>query len=104
MPHSRFALHDGLCAIFASNSRLMRLFQAVLDTCLDSPFFASLSLHGLHFTVYAPSGQISPLGFPQFAHIQARKSNLPGNHHTRAAFRGCQKNTSRGHTLTCPFF
>ena len=33
----------------------MRLFQAALDTCLDSPFFASLSIHGLHFTVYAPS-------------------------------------------------
>ena len=33
----------------------MRLFQAPLDTCLDSPFFASLSVHGLHFTVYAPS-------------------------------------------------
>ena len=33
----------------------MRLFQAALDTCLDSPFFASLSVHGLHFTVYAPS-------------------------------------------------
>ena len=29
----------------------MRLFQAPLDTCLDSPFFASLSVHGLHFTV-----------------------------------------------------
>ena len=30
-------------------------FQAALDTCLDSPSFASLSVHGLHFTVYAPS-------------------------------------------------
>ena len=27
----------GLCAIFASNSRFMRLFPAPLDTCLDSP-------------------------------------------------------------------
>ena len=33
----------------------MRLFQATLDTCLDSPFLASLSVHGLHFMVYAPS-------------------------------------------------
>ena len=33
----------------------MRLFQAPLDTCLDSPFFAGLSVHGLHFTVYALS-------------------------------------------------
>ena len=32
----------------------MRLSQAALDTCLDSPFFASLSVHGWHFTVYAP--------------------------------------------------
>ena len=46
MPNSRFALHGrrpslihGLCAIFASDSRLMRLFQAPLDTCLGSPFF-----------------------------------------------------------------
>ena len=47
MPNSRFALHGlanspslihGLCAIFASNSRFMRLFQAALDTLLDSPF------------------------------------------------------------------
>ena len=33
----------------------MRLFQAPLDTCLGSPFSASLSVHGLHFTVYAAS-------------------------------------------------
>ena len=33
----------------------MRLFQAPLDTCLDSPLLASLSVHGLHFTVYTPS-------------------------------------------------
>ena len=62
MPNSRFALHGrrpsqihGLCASFASNSRFMRLFQAALDTCLDSPLLASLSVHGLHFTVYAAS-------------------------------------------------
>ena len=33
----------------------MRLFQAPVDTCLDSSLLASLSVHGLHFTVYAPS-------------------------------------------------
>ena len=33
----------------------MRLFQAALDTPLDSPFFATLSVHGLHFTVCTPS-------------------------------------------------
>ena len=48
----------------------MRLFQAALDTCLDSPFFGSLSVHGLHFTVYAPS-RFSPQtqvsqGIPQW--------------------------------------
>ena len=43
----------------------MRLFQAALDTCLDSPFFASLSVHGLHFTVYAPSRH--SLGYAQFS-------------------------------------
>ena len=35
--------------------RLFQLFQAPLDTCLGSPFFASLSVHGLPFTVYAAS-------------------------------------------------
>ena len=62
MPNSRFALHGlapslihGLCAFFASNSRFMRLFQAALDTPLDSPFSATLSVHGLHFMVCAPS-------------------------------------------------
>ena len=59
MPNSRFALHGrcpslihGLCAFFASNSRFVRLFQAALDTPLDSPFSATLSVHGLHFTVF----------------------------------------------------
>ena len=45
----------GLCATFASISLFMRLLQAPLDTCLGSPFFASLSVHGLQFTVYAAS-------------------------------------------------
>ena len=63
VPNSWFALLavcspsliHGLCAFFASNSRFMRLFQAALDTPLDSPFSATLSVHGLHFTVCAPS-------------------------------------------------
>ena len=41
----------------------MRLFKAALNTCLDSPFFASLSVHGLHFTVYAPSRWSASVGF-----------------------------------------
>ena len=43
--------------MFASNSRFMRLFQAPLDTCLDSLVLARLSIHGLHFMVYMPSIQ-----------------------------------------------
>ena len=83
MPNSRFALHGkrpslnpGLCAFFASNSRFMRLFQAALGTPLDSPFSASLSVHGLHFTVYAPSKfqpgflpRASAKGFGDFCYI-----------------------------------
>ena len=95
MPNSRFALHGlapslihALCAIFASNSRFMRLFQAPLrlDTCLDSPFFASLSIHGLHFTVYAPSNVIlaavwrrasgSALRTPRFVGVSFPRSAL----------------------------
>ena len=30
-------------------------FKASLDTCLDNLLLANLSVHGLHFTVYAPS-------------------------------------------------
>ena len=61
MPNFWFALHGsspslihGLCAFFASNSRLMRLFQAALDTPgpLDSPsatltLSSRFALHGL---------------------------------------------------------
>ena len=35
----------------------MRLFQVAVDTPLDSPFSAILSVHGLHFTVCAPSSR-----------------------------------------------
>ena len=44
----------------------MRLFQAALDTCLGSPFFASLSVHGLHFTVYAHKEFRSPQDPPPY--------------------------------------
>ena len=37
----------------------MRPFQAALDTPLDSPFSATLSVHGSHFTVCAPSIKFS---------------------------------------------
>ena len=51
----------------------MRLFQAALDTCLDSPFFASLSVHGLHFTVYAPS--ISAAGDTLFSEVVSERAS-----------------------------
>ena len=40
----------------------MRLSQAALDTPLDSPSSATLSVHGLHFTVYAPSINVEGSG------------------------------------------
>ena len=42
----------------------MRLFQAALDTPLDSPFSATLSVHGLHFTVCAPSIYVKKVYVP----------------------------------------
>ena len=73
MPNSRFALHGkrpslihGLCAFFASNSRFMHLSQAALDTPLDRPFPATFSVHGLHFTVCAPSIEGRNMPFREF--------------------------------------
>ena len=48
----------------------MHLCQAALDTPLDSPLSATLSVHGLHFTVCAPSaifGQVLADVSPIFA-------------------------------------
>ena len=74
---SRFSpsLIHGSCAFFASNSRFMRLFQGALDTPLDSPFSATLSVHGLHFTVYAPSkwGKKTELCFADFVFLTLRR-------------------------------
>ena len=77
----------------------MRLFQAALDTPLDTPFSATLSVHGLHFTVCAPSkcdrgivtpilrwggyfGRVTTLGDkiqgPRWGHQKRRK--LPWRH------------------------
>ena len=62
VPNSRFTLHSkrpslihGLCAVFAFTSRLMSLLRPLLTPVSTAPFFASLSFHGLHFTVHAPS-------------------------------------------------
>ena len=41
----------------------MRLFRAALDTCLNSPLFASLSVHGLHFTACVLSNTVSRVLF-----------------------------------------
>ena len=59
-PISQFLLGNQTCAFFASNSRFVCPFQAALDTALDSPFSATLSVHGLHFTVCAPSKDGGP--------------------------------------------
>ena len=61
MPNSRFALHGKrpslILTVCAPNLPLIHgicgFFRPHLDTCLGSPFFASRSVHGLHFTVYA---------------------------------------------------
>ena len=64
VPASRFALHGlappkfTVCGpFFPLIHGIVRLFQAALDTPLDSPFSATLSVHGLHFTVCGPSIQ-----------------------------------------------
>ena len=44
----------------------MSLFQAPLDTPLDSPFSATLSVHGLHFTVCALSIHVQKRGYTKF--------------------------------------
>ena len=62
MPNSWFALHGlapspihGVCALFfAYHSWLMCAFlRPLLTPVSTAPFFASLSVHGLRFTVYA---------------------------------------------------
>ena len=58
MPNSRFALHGlahpkfTLCALFLP---LIHGLCAFFRPLLDSPLLANLSVHGLHFTVHAPS-------------------------------------------------
>ena len=53
----------------------MRLFQAALDTPLDSPFSATLSVHGLHFTVYLPSIKFGLLACPMTVRAEKKKKN-----------------------------
>ena len=62
VPNSRFALHGlappyfTVCAPFLPLIHgLCAFFRLLDDTSLDSPFSATLSVHGLHFTVCAPS-------------------------------------------------
>ena len=70
MPNSRFALHGqrpslihGLCAFCASNSHGLCAFFRLLLTPRDSPFTATLSVYGLHFTVYALSSALAGMKF-----------------------------------------
>ena len=50
-----FFVPYSLCAMLASNSQFTHLLLAPFDTCLDSPYSASLSVHTVLFIVYAPS-------------------------------------------------
>ena len=61
---SRFSpsLIHGLCEMFASTSRFMRLFQPALDTCLDSPLLCQplnswFALHTLRLQSCGPATQ-----------------------------------------------
>ena len=67
MPNSRFALHGlappyfTVCAPFLPLIHgLCGFFRPLLTPVSTAPFFASLSVHGLHFTVYAPSTNATP--------------------------------------------
>ena len=62
MPYSRFALHSlappqfTVCALFLPLIHgLCAFFMPLLTPVSTAPFFASLSAHGLHFTLYVPS-------------------------------------------------
>ena len=64
MPNSRFALHGlappqfTVCALFLPLIHgLCAFFRPPLTPVSTAPFLASLSVHGLHFTVYAPSNR-----------------------------------------------
>ena len=81
----------------------MRLFQAALDTPLDSPFSATLSVHGLHFTVWAPSNlwvRKIPQNFRQISLSKIKKKY-------QRAFEGaqgehCRHLASRRHRILIP--
>ena len=79
----------------------MRLFQAPLDTPLDSPFFANLSVHGLHFTVYAPSNLAS--GEILRGHLPASPFVSVGLHAAQLEADLMRRSSllKLGHLLTC---
>ena len=61
----------------------MRPFQAPLDTCLDSPFFASLSVHSLHFTVYALSKCTTNTHTSEDPALENPSNSVKSNEHFR---------------------
>ena len=81
MPNSRLALHGsapplihGLCTFFASNLHgLCAFFRPLFTPVSTAPFFASLSVHGLRFTVCAPSNQGWPFALPGGCGAEVRK-------------------------------
>ena len=48
----------------------MRLFQAALDICLDSPFLASLSVHGLWESAKVSHKRVFALLTPEIPHLE----------------------------------
>ena len=57
----------------------MCLFQAALDTPRDGPFTATLSVHGLHFTVYALS-TCEFLGIPATTRVRDASEDHESSH------------------------
>ena len=88
MPKSRFALHGlappkfTVCALFLPLIHgLCAFFRPLLTPVSTAPFFASLSVHGLHFTVYAPSID------REFKQTQNRETHLSGTQFDKTATR-----------------
>ena len=86
VPNSRFSpsLIHGLCAFFAPNSGFMRLFQAALDTPLNNPFSATLSVHGLRLRVSKFSFKLSVSVFI----LEFRRPFVTCDFFARCFFRG----------------
>ena len=75
---------------------LQEVLPRGLNVCLDSPFFASLSVHGLHFTVYAPSNTMGRQVGGGFRSGLIRGAPLVGDLQKRSAERGSPDRLTNG--------